>query len=115
MNEQTQSHFLPKTSLGRWSVGLGIACVALLALSLLVAIAIGGDAANIAVIIAASPLLSILNVTLNLALNLTGLLSFLLGIFTIIKYKEWSVCKYLAVLFGLALLMFLLGEFFFPH
>ena len=102
---------MPKTKLGKWSVGLGIAFVALMALSLLVAVTIGGDAA----VVAASLLLSILNVTLNHALNLAGLLSLLLGIFTIIKYKEWSVCKYLAVLYGLALLMFVLGEFLFPH
>jgi hypothetical protein len=102
---------MPNSKVGKWSVGLGIAFVALMALSLLVAVAIGGDVA----VVAASPLLSILNVTLNLALNLAGLLSFLVGIFTIIKYKEWSVCKYLAVLYGLALLMFVLGEFLFPH
>ena len=94
---------------------LGVAFVALMALSLLVAVAIGGDAAAVADVVAASPSLSILNVTLNLALNLAGLLSLLLGIFTIIKYKEWSVCKYLAVLYGLAILMFVLGEFLFPH
>ncbi len=97
--------------MGKWSVGLGIAFVVLMALSLLVAVAIGGDAA----VIAASPLLSILNVMLNLALNLAGLLSLFLGIFTIIKHKEWSVCKYLAVLYGLAALIFVLGEFLFPH
>ncbi len=104
---------MPKTRAGKWSVGLGIAFVALMALSLLVAVAIGGIGGDAAVV-AASPLLSILNVTLNLALNLAGLLS-LLGIFTIVKYKEWSVGKYLAVLYGLALLMFVLGEFLFPH
>ncbi len=105
----------PNTKTGKWSVGFGIAFVALMALSLLVAVTIGRDAAVVAAVIAASPLLSILNVTFNLALNLAGLLSLLLGIFTIIKYKEWSVCKYLAVLYGLALLMFVLGEFLFPH
>ena len=106
---------MPKTRTGKWSVGLGIAFVVLMALSLLVAVTIGGDADAVAAVVAASPLLSILNVTLNLALNLAGLLSLLLGIFTIIKYKEWSVCKYLAVLYGLAALMFVLGEFLFPH
>ena len=102
---------MPNSKVGKWSVGLSIAFVALMALSFLVAVAIGGDAA----VVAASPLLSILNVTLNFTLNLAGLLSLLLGIFTIIKYKEWLVCKYLAVLYGLALLMFVLGEFLFPH
>lgn len=106
---------MPNTKTGKWSAGLGIAFVALVALSLLLAVAIGGDAANIAAVITASPLLSILNVTLNLALNLTGLLSLLFGIFTIIKHKDWSVWKPLAALYVLALLVFLLGEFLFPH
>jgi len=106
--------FMPKTKTGRWSVGFGVAFVVLVALSLLVAIAIGGGAANITAVIAANSLLSTLIVALNLALNLAGLLSILLGIFTIVKYREWSICKSLAALYGLALLLFVLGEFLFP-
>ncbi len=98
---------MPKTRAGKWSVGLGIAFVVLMALSLLVAAAIGGDPT----VTVGNPLFPILSVTLSLA----GLLSFFVGIFTIIKHKEWSVCKYLAVLYGLAALMFVLGEFLFPH
>ena len=98
---------MPKTRAGKWSVGLGIAFVVLMALSLLVAAAIGGEPTAIV----GNPLVPILNVTLNLA----GLLSFFVGIFTIIKHKEWSVCVYLAVLYGLAALMLVLGEFLFPH
>ena len=102
---------MPNSKAGKWSVGLGIANVVLTALSLLAAAATGGDSAVIAV----SPLLSILSVTLSVMFSLTGPLSFLVGIFAIIKYKEWSVCIYLAVLSGLTLLMFVLGEFLFPH
>lgn len=102
---------MPQSRSGKWSVGFGIALVISMVLSLIFAVAIGGDSA----VIAASPLLSILNVVLNLTLNLAGLLSFIVGIYTIIRHKEWSVCKYLAVLYGLALLMFVLGEFIFPH
>ena len=102
---------MPQSRSGKWSVGFGIALVISIVLSLIFAVAIGGDPA----VIAASPLLSILNVALNLTLNLAGLLSLIVGIYTIIKYKEWSVCKYLAVLYGLALLMLVLGEFIFPH
>lgn len=103
--------FMPQSRSGKWSVGFGIALVILMALSLIFAVAIGGDPAVIAV----SPLLSILNVALNLTLNLAGLLSLIVGIYTIIKHKEWSVWKPLAALYGLAVLMFLLGEFLFPH
>lgn len=102
---------MPKTRVGKWSVGLGIALVMLMALELLFAVAIRGDST----VIAGNPLLSILSVTLSIMSSLAGLLSFFLGIFTIIKHKEWSVCKYLAVLYGLAALMFVLGEFLFPH
>ena len=103
--------FMPQSHLGKWAVGFGIALVISMALSLVFATAIGGDPA----VIAGNTLLSILNVALNLTLNLAGLLSLVLGVFTIIKHKEWSVCVSLAVLYGLAALMFVLGEFLFPH
>ncbi len=102
---------MPNTKAGKWAVGFGIANVVLTALSLLAAAAIGGDPA----VIAGNPLFSILSVTLSVMFSLAGPLSLLLGIFTIIKYKEWSVCKYLAALYGLAVLLFVLGEFLFPH
>ena len=102
---------MPKTKLGKWSVGFGIALVILMAFSLIFPFAIGGDPA----VIEGNLLLSILNVALNLTFNLSGLLSFVFGIYTIVKHKEWSVWKPLAVLYGLAVLMFLFGEFFFPH
>jgi len=92
-------------------VGFGIALVISMVLSLIFVITIGGDPA----VIADNPLFLILNVALNLTFNLAGLLSFIIGIYTIIKHKEWLVCKYLAVLYGLAFLMFILGEFIFSH
>ena len=103
--------FMPKSHSGKWAVGCGIVFVVSMALSLLTALAIGGDPE----VIEGNRLLSILTIALNLVLNLAGLLSLLLGFYTIFKYKEWSVWKPLAVLYGLALLFFLLGEFLFPH
>jgi len=103
--------FIPKTRLGKWSVGIGIALVILTAISLLFAVAIGGNPA----VIAGNPLLSILANILSVMFTLAGPVSFLIGIFAIVKYKDWSVCKSLAVLYVLTLLMFLLGEFLFPH
>ena len=102
---------MPKTRLGKWSVGIGIAFVVLTALSLLFAAAIGGNPT----VIADNPLLSKLSITLSITFTLAGPLSFLVGIFTIVKHKEWLVGKYLAVLYVLAALMFVLGEFLFPH
>jgi len=107
--------FMPKTRPGKWAIWLGIVFVALMVFLLLTAITIGGSAINVAAVIAENPLLSILNITLNLSLNLTGLSSLLLGILAVIKYRDWSVLKSLAVLYVLALLMFVLGEFLFPY
>lgn len=103
--------FIPQSRSGKWSVGFGIALVVSMAFSLIFAFAIGGDPT----VIEGNLLLSILNIALNLTLNLAGLLSLIVGIYAIIKYKEWSVWKPLAVLYGLTVLMFLLGEFLFPH
>ncbi len=104
-------NFMPQSRSGKWSVGFGIALVVSMAFSLIFAFAIGGDPT----VIESNILLSILNVALNLTLNLSGLLSFIIGIYTIVKHKEWSIWKPLTVLYGLAVLMFLLGEFLFPH
>lgn len=98
---------MPDTKAGKWSVCFGIIFAVLMAVSLLVAIAIKGDPSAIA----GNPLIPILNISLNLA----GLLSLIFGIFAVVKYKEWSVCGYLAVLYGIAFLMFMLGEFLFQH
>ena len=102
---------MPKTRSGKWAVRLGIASVVLTALSLLFATAIGGDSA----VIADSLLLTILAGALSVMFSLAGPLSFFVGIYTIIKHKERSVWKPLAVLYVLTLIMFLLGEFLFPH
>lgn len=106
---------MPQSRSGKWAVMSGIILVVSIALSLIFAAAMGGDAVNVAAVIAASPSLLILNVMLNLTLNLAGLISLIAGIYTITKHKEWSVWKPLTALYGLAVLMFLLGEFLFPH
>jgi hypothetical protein len=103
--------FMPKTRSGKLAVGLGIALVILTALSLIFASAIGGDP----VVVAGSLLLSTFANTLSIMFTLAGPLSFFAGIYTAIKYKDWSVFKPLAILYLLTLLMFLLGEFLFPH
>ena len=103
--------FIPESRSGKWSVGFGLTLLISVVLSLIFATAIGGDLT----VIAASSILVILNVALNLTLNLAALLSLALGIYTIIKHKEWSVCKPLGLCYALTILMFLIGEFAFPH
>jgi len=103
--------FIPKTRLGKWSVGIGIALVIFTAISLIFAFAIGGDPT----VIEGSPLLSMLSIVLSVMFSFAGPLSFLVGIFAIVKHRDWSVCVSLAILYVFAALMFLLGEFLFPH
>jgi len=102
---------MPKTLLGKWAVGFGIALVALIALELIFAITVGGNPA----VIEDSPILTILANTLSVASTLVGPLSFLVGIVAVIKHKEWLVLKILAILYAFSVLFFLLGEFLFPH
>ncbi|MFA4936980.1 MAG: hypothetical protein WC575_01630 [Patescibacteria group bacterium] len=104
-------NFIPKSRSGKWAIGFGIALVMLTVFSLIFAAAIGGDST----VIADSSLLSILVAVLSVMFTLAGPLSFIVGIYTIIKHQEWLVCKPLVVLYVLALLLFMLGEFLFPH
>ena len=78
---------MPKTRSGKWVVGFGVAMVVLLAISLIFAMAIGGNST----IVASNSLLSILAATLSVMFTLAGPLSFFIGIYTIIRYKEWSI------------------------
>lgn len=103
--------FRPKTYSGRWSVRFGIALVMLTALEVVFAVAIGGNPA----VIAGSHLLSIIATILSIMFTLAGPLSFFIGIYTVIKHKEWPIWKPLAALYIITLLLFLLGEFIFPH
>jgi len=103
--------FVPKTRIGKWAVGIGIALVAFTAISLIFAFAIGGNPA----VIDGSPLLSVLANIISILFTLAGPLSFLVGIFAIIKYRDWSVFVALAALYALAAFIFLIGELIYPH
>lgn len=105
---------VPKTILGKWSVGFSIAFIVLLALSLILAVSIQpvpiqqGDET----VVIMGPLFPLLNV-FGATLTLSGFLSFIIGIFSVIKRKERSVLVYLAI--GLPPFSFVLGEILFPH
>lgn len=103
--------YMPKTLSGKWAVGFGTTLVIVTIISLVFAFAIGGDPA----VIANNPLLSIFANILSVIFTLAGPLSFFIGLFTIIKYKDWPLLKTLAILYALTIAMFLLGEFMFPH
>jgi hypothetical protein len=103
--------FMPKARLGKWAVGFGVALVALMVLELIFAIAIGGNPS----VIEGSPLLTILAYSFSIAVTLIGPLSFIVGIISIIKNREWLVITLLAVLYALTIGLFILGEALFSH
>ncbi|MBI2670751.1 hypothetical protein HYX18_02130 [Candidatus Woesearchaeota archaeon] len=47
--------------------------------------------------------------------GISGILAFFTGIISIVKSKERSVLVFLATAIGLFVLIFVLGEFLFPH
>jgi hypothetical protein len=92
---------LPKTSLGRWSVGLAAAFILLVVLLAVLTLLGGlqpGRVRLVALIVAA-------------AFGISGIGSFVTGLISMIKSKERSVLVFLAVVVGLFALIVLLGEF----
>lgn len=104
-----KKNFLPKTRLGKWSMWFGV-----------------GFAAYMLFI---SPILMALNqkpagwnawvrpftIALSLAVMASGLLAFVTGLISFFKYKERAVLIYITIFIGLLAVLFLLGEFLFPH
>ena len=93
---------MPKTRLGKWSVGFIIAFFLLFAIFLLFAVSgqLGGDTFTI---------LSAPAILLLLA-GICGISSFFTGVVSIIKNKERSVLVLLATAIGFYVLFFALGE-----
>jgi hypothetical protein len=100
---------LPKSLLGRWSVGLAAAFFLLFALAGVLT-ALGGRQPGpvpfvpIAVVVPAT-----------VALGISGIATLVTGLISIIKSKERSILVFLAVVVGFFCLIFFLGEFLFPH
>jgi len=111
-----QKYFeIPTSKIGKLAVLFAIIMASSMALSILIVLIIGGGSVHVAKVINDSSILLILNTILNLSLNLAGLFSLVLSIYSVIRYKEWSVLRYLAVLYSLVIIMFILGELLFPH
>jgi len=100
-------HFIPKTKLGKWSIGCIIGLVVCFVLFLLLVESgqRGGDTffSNL-----------LLTIPMFLA-GISGVAAFLTGIIGIIKSKERSVFVFLATTIGLFVLWWILGEIIFPH
>ncbi|MGD0353113.1 MAG: hypothetical protein ABSB38_06420 [Dehalococcoidia bacterium] len=98
---------LPKTSLGKWSVGLIAAFILFLVLFIILVVSgqRGGETffSNL-----------LLTVPMFLA-GTCGVAAFVTGLIGIIKSKERSILVFLAIFIGFDILVFCLGEFLVPH
>jgi predicted RND superfamily exporter protein len=94
--------FMPKTRLGKWSVGLIIAFFAsLVLLTILIASGQRGGATFFSNPLLIAPLL---------LAGIFGVSAFFTGIIGIVKRRERSVLVFLATLIGFFVLLFALGE-----
>ena len=93
---------LPKTPLGRWSVGLAAVFILLLVLSSVLT-GLGG--------VGPGPVGPIL----GMAFGISGIAALVTGLISMIKSKERSALVFLAAVVGLFTSIFFAGEFLFPH
>jgi hypothetical protein len=90
---------LPKSSLGRWSVGLAAAFI-LFSILFMVLTRLGGEPGPFALIFIA-----------DIVIGISFMAAFITGLTSIIRSRERSILVYLAVLAGFCALLFYLGEF----
>ena len=106
--------FIPKTTLGKWSLGLAAAMPVLFFIGmsfttlLYKSVPAGGTILND---IAVRPALALT----MLAGMVSGISAFVIGLIAIIRQKERALLVYSATLIGALLIIFLLGEFLSPH
>ena len=94
---------LPKTSLGKWSIGLAVLFI-LLSILFTVLTRLGGEPGPFALIFIA-----------NIAIGITFIAALITGLISVIKNKERSILVFLAVLVGFGALLFFFGEFLCTH
>ena len=105
---------MPKTTLGKWSVGLIIAMPLLFIIgtsftnSIYESVPAGG---TILADITARPALALT----MLAGMTAGISAFITGLLAIIRQKEHALLVYISSLIGALLMLFLAGEILFPH
>ncbi len=100
-------HFMPKTTLGKWSVALIVAFIVLLLLfQFLVALGQRGGETFFSALILTVPIL---------IAGISGVSAFITGLIGVIRSRERSVIVYLAVAIGLLVLLWGLAEIIFPH
>ena len=100
-------HFKPTTDLGKWSAWLIVAFAILLGVFYILVASgqRGGDT------FLSNP---ILTVPMLLAAT-SAIAAFIIGLISVVKRKERSVAVVLAIVVGLFVIIFVLGEVIFPH
>ena len=93
---------LPKTSLGRWSVGLAAACIVLLVLLVVLVGRLGLGVVKPG---------SLGAFMLGFAFGISGIAALVTGLISIIKTKERSILAFLAVVVTVLLTLFSLLMF----
>jgi hypothetical protein len=106
-----KSDFLPKTTLGKWSIGLVIVAICCFVVFIIeVALGLrGGDSLDFSDPSQLGPAIPIL---------LAGVFfvsAMVTGLIGIVKNRERSVLVFLAVAIGMFVLLLVLGEFLAPH
>ncbi len=106
--------FVPKTTLGRWSLGLIVAMPVLFFIGMSFTILLYKS------VPAGGTILKDIAVRPALALTMlsgmvSGISAFVTGLIAIIRQKERAILVYGATLIGALLIIFLLGEFLSPH
>jgi len=106
-NKSMRVTILPKTPLGKWSTGfIGAFVVFFVTFILLVASGQQGGDTFFSNLVLGIP---------GLLAGASGVLAFLTGLIGVIRNKERSILVFLAMLIGLYVLVFGLGEVIFPH
>lgn len=99
---------MPKTKLGKWSVGLSVVFFLLLATGIFI---ISRQGPRIDQTFFDNPAASIP----ILGAGVSAIAAFITGIIAIWKRKERSILVFAATLIGLLVMLFLLGEILVPH
>ena len=105
-------NFMPKTRLAKWSTGFGVFFTAFMIISpILTSLNQGQEGDETQMNYATRPFL----IVLGLLAMASGLLAFVTGIISLFKYKERTILIYITTFIGLLAVVFLFGEFLFPH
>lgn len=103
---------MPKTVLGKWSLGFAAVFVVIYLYSVIMT---GLSQRHIGDDVLMSPVVRPVLISISLIGIVSGLLAFITGLISYIKYKDKAVLVQAAICIGFFVVIFLVGEFLFPH